>query len=148
LGLLAFALLLGEGVAYDWSTAHLHDSLGASETIAAVAYGAFSVTMTIVRLFADRLVAAWGPALYVSRAALVGALGLLGAALAPNAGVAIAAWAVFGIGLAGCVPQFFSAAGNVDASASGTYLARLTSMGYIGLLAGPSVIGLLTHWVS
>jgi len=147
LGLLAFALLLAEGVAYDWSTIHLRDSLGSSETVAAFAYGAFSVTMTIVRLLADRVVAAWGPAVYVSRAALVGATGLLGAALAPNATLAIIAWGVFGIGLAGCVPQFFSAAGNVDPTASGTYLARVTSMGYIGLLAGPSVIGLLTHWV-
>lgn len=147
LGLLAFALLLAEGVAYDWSTIHLRDSLGSSETVAAFAYGAFSVTMTIVRLLADRVVAAWGPAVYVSRAALVGAIGLLGAALAPNATLAIIAWGVFGIGLAGCVPQFFSAAGNVDPTASGTYLARVTSMGYIGLLAGPSVIGLLTHWV-
>lgn len=147
LGLLAFALLLAEGVAYDWSTVHLHESIGSSETVAAFAYGAFSLTMTIVRLFADRLVAAWGPATYVARAALLGALGLLGAALAPNAALAIAAWAVFGIGLAGCVPQFFSAAGNVDAAASGTYLARVTGMGYLGLLAGPSIIGLLTHWV-
>ncbi|MET0930892.1 MAG: MFS transporter [Aeromicrobium sp.] len=147
LGLLAFMLLLGEGVAYDWSTIHLRDSIGSTETVAAFAYGAFSITMTIVRLLADRVVAKWGPAAYVSRAAMVGALGLLGAALAPNAAVAIAAWAVFGIGLAGCVPQFFSAAGNVDPSASGTYLARVTSMGYVGLLAGPSLIGLLTHWI-
>ena len=147
LGLLAFSLLLAEGVAYDWSTIHLRDSLGSSETIAAVAYGAFSAAMTIVRLLADRVVAAWGPAVYVSRAAMVGALGLLGAALAPDAGLAIVAWAVFGVGLAGCVPQFFSAAGNVDPAASGTYLARVTSMGYVGLLAGPSVIGLLTHWI-
>jgi MFS family permease len=148
LGLLAFALLLGEGVAYDWSTVHLRDSLGSSETVAAFAYGAFSITMTVVRLFADRVVAVWGPAVYVGRAALLGAAGLLGVALAPNAALAIVAWGVFGIGLAGCVPQFFSAAGNVDESASGTYLARVTSMGYLGLLAGPSVIGLLTHWVS
>lgn len=147
LGLLAFSLLLSEGVAYDWSTVHLHDSLGSTETVAALAYGAFSLTMTVVRLFADRLVAVWGPAKYVARAALLGAAGLLGAALAPNAVIAIAAWAVFGVGLAGCVPQFFSAAGNVDPAASGTYLARVTSMGYIGLLAGPSIIGLLTHWV-
>lgn len=147
LGMLAFALLLGEGVAYDWSTVHLHDSLGSSTTVAAFAYGAFSLTMTIVRLVADRIVAVWGPATYVARAALLGAFGLLGAALAPNAGLAIAAWALFGVGLAGCVPQFFTAAGNVDPSASGTYLARVTSMGYLGLLAGPSIIGLLTHWV-
>ena len=147
LGLLAFALLLGEGVAYDWSTVHLHDSIGSSETVAAFAYGAFSLTMTIVRLFADRVVMAWGPAQYVSRAAMLGAFGLFLAAIAPNAPLAIAAWALFGVGLAGCVPQFFTAAGNVDPAASGTYLARVTSMGYLGLLAGPSIIGLLTHWI-
>lgn len=147
LGLLAFALLLGEGVAYDWSTVHLRDSLGSSETVAAYAFGAFSAAMTIVRLLADRVVERWGPAVYVSRAALLGALGLAGAALAPTPALAIVAWAVFGIGLAGCVPQFFTAAGNVSETSSGTYLARVTSMGYLGLLAGPSVIGLLTHWI-
>ena len=148
LSLLAFMLLLSEGVAYDWSTVHLHDSLGASKTVAAWAFGAFSVTMTLVRLVADRAVARIGAAAYVQRAALVGAVGLLGAALAPNAAVAIAAWAVFGVGLAGCVPQFFSAAGNIDPTAAGTYLARVTGTGYLGLLAGPAVIGILTNWVS
>ena len=61
LGLLAFALLLAEGAGYDWSTVHLHDSLGASKTVAVWAFGAFSVTMTTVRLLADRLVARFGP---------------------------------------------------------------------------------------
>jgi len=147
LSLLAFMLLLSEGVAYDWSTVHLHDSLDASKTVAAWAFGAFSITMTLVRLVADRVVARIGAAAYVQRAALVGAAGLLGAALAPNPAVAIGAWAVFGVGLAGCVPQFFSAAGNIDPAASGTYLARVTGTGYLGLLAGPAIIGILTNWV-
>jgi MFS family permease len=148
LSVLAFMLLLSEGVAYDWSTVHLHDSLGASKSVAAWAFGAFSVTMTVVRLVADRIVARIGAAAYVQRAALVGAAGLLGAALAPNAALAIIAWAVFGVGLAGCVPQFFSAAGNIDPAAAGTYLARVTGTGYLGLLAGPAIIGILTNWVS
>ena len=148
LSLLAFVLLLSEGVAYDWSTVHLHDSLGASKSVAAWAFGAFSITMTVVRLLADRIVARIGAAAYVQRAALVGAAGLLGAALAPNVVVAIIAWAVFGVGLAGCVPQFFSAAGNIDPAAAGTYLARVTGTGYLGLLAGPAIIGILTNWVS
>jgi len=148
LSLLAFMLLLSEGVAYDWSTVHLHDSLDASKSVAAWAFGAFSITMTLVRLVADRVVARIGAAAYVQRAALVGAAGLLGAALAPNPAVAIVAWAVFGVGLAGCVPQFFSAAGNIDPAAAGTYLARVTGTGYLGLLAGPAIIGILTNWVS
>ena len=147
LALLAFVLLLSEGVAYDWSTVHLNDSLGASKAMAAWAFGAFSVTMTVVRLVADRIVARIGAAAYVQRAALVGAAGLLGAALAPTPAIAIVAWGVFGIGLAGCVPQFFSAAGNVDPAAAGTYLARVAGFGYVGLIAGPAIIGILTHWI-
>ncbi len=147
LGLLAFALMLSEGVAYDWSTVHLRDQLGSSETVAAWAFGSFAAAMTVVRLLADRVVARVGAAAYVSGAALVGAAAMLGVVLASSAPVAIAAWTVFGIGLAGCVPQFFSAAGNVDPAAAGTYLARVTSFGYTGLLAGPSIIGFLTHWV-
>jgi MFS family permease len=147
LAALAFVLLLSEGVAYDWSTVHLHDSLHASKAVAAYAFGAFSVMMTLVRLIADRVVHRIGAAAYVQRAAIVGAIGLLGAALAPNPPIAIVAWGVFGIGLAGCVPQFFSAAGNIDPSVSGTYLARVTGTGYLGLLAGPAIIGILTHWV-
>lgn len=147
LAALAFVLLLSEGVAYDWSTVHLHDSLHASKTVAAWAFGSFSVAMTLVRLIADRIVARIGAAAYVQRAAIVGALGLLGASLAPNPATAIVAWGVFGIGLAGCVPQFFSAAGNIDPAVSGTYLARVTGTGYLGLLAGPAIIGILTHWI-
>ena len=159
LGALAFVLLLAEGVAYDWSTVHLHQSLGSSKEVAAWAFGAFSVTMTGMRLLADRIVARVGPGAYVRVAALVGAAALAGAALAPNAPAAIVAWALFGVGLAGCTPQFFSAAGNVDArakgdepqeadySASGTYVARIAGFGYVGLLAGPATIGLLTTWV-
>lgn len=147
LGALAFALMLSEGVAYDWSTVHLHDSLGSSKTVAAWAFGAFSITMTAVRLVADRLVHRFGAAQYVRGAALIGALGLAAAALSPTAPLAIASWAVFGVGLAGCVPQFFTAAGNVDVAAAGTYLARVAGFGYLGLLAGPAIIGILTTWV-
>lgn len=148
LGALAFALMLAEGVAYDWSTVHLRDELGTSEALAAVAYGAFSLTMFGTRLVVDRVVAVTGPGPFVRVASLVGAAGLAVAALAPTPAVAIVGWAVVGFGLAGCVPQFFSAAGNVDPRHGAAVIARVSGMGYVALLSGPSIIGLLTHWVS
>ena len=147
IAVLAFALFLSEGVAYDWSTVHLHDVLDADKSVAAWAFGAFSVAMTVVRLVADRIVARIGPAVYVQRAALVGAVGLTTATLAPTPWIAIVGWAVFGVGLAGCVPQFFSAAGRIDPANAGLYMARVTSFGYVGMLAGPAVIGIATRWV-
>ncbi|MFS0886590.1 MFS transporter [Aeromicrobium sp. 179-A 4D2 NHS] len=147
LGALAFALMLAEGVAYDWSTVHLRDELGTTDALAAVAYGAFSLTMFGTRLVADGIVARVGPGRFVRFASLVGAVGLATASLAPNAAVAIVGWAIVGLGLAGCVPQFFSAAGNVDPRHGAAIIARVTGMGYVALLSGPSIIGLLTHWV-
>ncbi|MGH3423918.1 MAG: MFS transporter [Nocardioidaceae bacterium] len=147
LGLLAFALMLAEGVANDWSTVHLHESLGTSEASAAWAYGLFSAAMTVGRLLTDRIVARIGSVAFVRAGALVAAVGLAVAAVAPGMVVALVGWTVFGLGLSGCVPQFFSAAGNLDRDASGTNLARVAGLGYLGLLAGPAVIGLLTHWV-
>lgn len=147
LGALAFALMLAEGVAYDWSTVHLRDELGTTEALAAVAYGAFSLAMFGTRLVVDRVVAVTGPGRFVRWAALVGALGIAIALLAPTPLVAIIGWAVVGVGLAGCVPQFFSAAGNVDPRHGAAIIARVTGMGYVALLSGPSIIGLLTHWV-
>lgn len=73
------------------------------------------------------------------------AAGLLAAALSPWVPLAVAGWAVFGAGLSGCVPQLFSAAGHADPAAAGANVSRVAGLGYLGMLAGPAVIGPLTH---
>jgi len=147
LGCLAFALMLAEGVANDWAALHLKDVLGTSASTAALAYGAFSVAMTAGRFAADRVTALVGPVAVVRYGAALAGLGLTIAAASPWVVVAIVGWALFGIGLSGCVPQLFSAAGNLDTRASGALMAKVVGLGYVGLLAGPAVIGGLTHWM-
>jgi MFS family permease len=61
--------------------------------------------------------------------------------------VALVGWALFGLGLSGGVPQLFTAAGNLDTRASGALMAKVVGLGYVGLLAGPALIGGLTHWM-
>lgn len=61
---------------------------------------------------------------------------------------AFAGWALFGLGLSGCVPQLFSAAGRMDASTAGTNVSRVAGVGYLGMLSGPAVIGWMTHLVA
>jgi MFS family permease len=147
LGALAFALFLAEGVANDWAALQLKDILGTSASTAALAYGAFSVTMTAGRFTADRVTQLVGPATVVRYGAALAALGLITASASPWVVLAIAGWAVFGLGLSGCVPQLFTAAGNLDTRASGALMAKVVGLGYLGLLAGPAVIGGLTHWM-
>jgi MFS family permease len=101
--------------------------------------------MTVGRLLADRVTARLGPVAVLRYGASVAALGLTAAALSPWIPLALAGWAVFGAGLSGCVPQLLSAAGHSDQDAAGVNVSRVAGLGYLGMLAGPAVIGPLTH---
>ncbi|MFD3419594.1 MFS transporter [Streptomyces decoyicus] len=145
LATLALMIMLSEGVANDWSALHLRNVLDAPAATAALAYGAFATTMTLGRLLADRVAARFGPVAILRHGASVAALGLTAAALSPWIPLALIGWAVFGAGLSGCIPQLFSAAGHADQGAAGTNVSRVAGLGYLGMLAGPAVIGPLTH---
>ena len=61
LGAAAFCTMLAEGAAVDWSAVYLSRSFGAAAGVAALAYTAFSLTMTTSRTFGDRLNRRLGP---------------------------------------------------------------------------------------
>ncbi|MGP4021700.1 MFS transporter [Actinomadura sp. 3N407] len=145
LAVLALMVMLCEGVANDWSALHLRDGLDAPAATAALAYGAFATAMTAGRLLADRVAARFGPVAVLRYGAGTAALGLAVAALSPWVPMALAGWAVSGAGLSGCVPQLFSAAGHHDRGAVGANVSRVAGLGYLGMLAGPGIIGPLTH---
>ncbi|MFJ4985639.1 MFS transporter [Streptomyces sp. NPDC088732] len=147
LAALAFMVMLSEGVANDWSVLHLRDVLDAPASTAALAYGAFATAMTAGRFLTDRVAARFGPAAVLRYGAAAAALGLTTAALSPSIPLALLGWTVFGAGLSGCVPQLFSAAGHADQEAAATNVSRVAGLGYLGMLAGPAVIGPLTHLV-
>lgn len=148
LAALALMVMLCEGAANDWSALHLKDVLGASASTAALGYGTFAATMTIGRLLADRLAARFGSTAILRHGAATAAVGITTVVLSPWMWAALAGWALFGLGLSGCVPQLFSAAGHADPAAAGANVSRVAGLGYVGMLAGPAVIGWLTHLVA
>ncbi|MFJ9001896.1 MFS transporter [Streptomyces sp. NPDC102359] len=148
LAVLALMVMLCEGAANDWSALHLRDVLGASTSTAAFAYGTFAAAMTIGRLLADRVVARFGSMAVLRHGAITAAVGITLVALGPWMWTAFAGWALFGLGLSGTVPQLFSAAGHADPAAAGANVSRVAGLGYVGMLAGPAVIGWLTHVVA
>ncbi|WP_435173080.1 MFS transporter [Actinacidiphila sp. bgisy145] len=148
LALLAAMVMLAEGAANDWSALHLKDVLGAPSDVAAIGYGTYAAAMTLGRLLADRVSGRFGPLAVLRYGSAAAAAGITVVALAPWLWAAFAGWALFGLGLSGCVPQLFSAAGRVDPAAAGTNVSRVSGIGYLGMLSGPAVIGWLTHVVA
>ncbi|MGV9740367.1 MFS transporter [Nocardia farcinica] len=147
LAVIAFAVLLTEGVATDWSTLQMRERLGADDATAALAFGAFSVTMTGGRLVTDRVSGAFGPVAVVRYGTLLAALGLAVIMVSPWVPLTLAGWALCGLGLSGSVPQIFTAAGNLGSTTAATDMSRVFGLGYLGLLAGPAIIGWLTELI-
>ncbi|MEP7765751.1 MFS transporter [Sanguibacter sp. 25GB23B1] len=141
---LAFLLMLAEGTATDWSVLHAVEHLDLSESVASLAYGTFAVAMTVGRLTADRVVARVGPVALVRWGSLLAGIGLSGVVLSPLFEVTLLGWLLFGLGLSGIVPQLFTAAGRLSVARRGVVLSRVVGAGYVGLLAGPAIIG----WIS
>ncbi len=144
LGLIAFVLLLAEGVVADWSALQVREHLDVSEGDAALAFGAFSATMTIGRFLADRVSGAIGPVALLRYGSLLCAAGFAVVIVSPWLPLSLVGWAMCGLGLAGGVPQIFTAAGNLGGPKAATEMSRVFTIGYLGLLAGPAVIGWLT----
>jgi MFS family permease len=145
LAALALMVMLSEGAANDWSALHVKDVLGAPASVAAFAYGTYAAAMTTGRLLADRVSGRFGPVAVLRYGAATAAAGITIAAVSPWVWAAFVGWALFGLGLSGCVPQLFSAAGHADPAAAGANVSRVAGLGYLGMLAGPAVIGWMTH---
>ncbi|WP_055591446.1 MFS transporter [Peterkaempfera griseoplana] len=136
LGVLAAAALLCEGAAADWSAVHL-TTLHATTAVAATSYAAYSAAMAVGRLSGDRLTARHGAPTVVRCGALLAATGLAAGLLTSTLPVALAGWAALGAGLSVTVPTLITAAGRSGPRA----VATVTATGYLGLVAGPALIG-------
>ena len=148
LGVIAFCSFVAEGAASDWSAVYMTQELGSSEALGAVAFAAFAVTMAIARFAADPLRGRLGNLVLVRGGSLIAAVGLGLALLVHEPAAAIAGFALLGLGLAPVVPIAFSAAGDLDPRATGRLVGRVATLGYVGSVAGPIMIGWLAEATS
>lgn len=143
LGVIAFCALLAEGVVNDWSAVYLREVAGAGPGIAASGFAAFSLTMAVGRLLSDRIVARTGPRVFVRGAGVVAAAGLTLALLGDGPLPGVAGFGLLGAGLAGILPVVFGVAGGGEhrAGGSGPTIAAVSTVGYLGFLSGPVLVG-------
>ena len=147
IGVMALFCMVPEGAVLDWGALYLREELGASVILSGFGFAAFSLTMASMR-FAGDLVRDRLGAVKTLRVCTVFAIsGMLMAALAPNAVLAIVGFALCGIGISNMVPIAFSAAGNIPGLQPGIGISVVTTMGYSGMLVAPSAIGFAAEHV-
>jgi predicted MFS family arabinose efflux permease len=150
IGVAVTCMYIADSATSSYSAKYLKDDLDASGSIAPLAYVAYQVCMMLSRTGADFVVRAHGAARVVAAGSVIGGLGLLTAAIAPGPAVAIAGFAVAGLGLAVVVPTSFSAAGKLDPTGLGIAVARVNVFNYVGFVLGAVVAGAVASnlWIA
>ncbi len=143
LGGFAFLGLVGEGSMGDWSAVYLRRSLGASASLAGLGYAAYSLGMTMGRFSGDSLSRRFGDVALLRRGACLASIGLLGAVLVGHPLASIVGFILVGAGLANAVPVLYRAAARTPGVEPVAGIATTSTVGYLGFLAGPPLIGLI-----
>jgi predicted MFS family arabinose efflux permease len=141
IGTAMMLMYIADSATSNWSAVFLDKGLHASPSVAALGIFAYQTCMVAGRAVADRLVRRVGPVRSVAAGALVGGCGLLVVAAASGPAMAIAGFAILGLGLCVVVPQSFSAAGRLDPASTGVAIARVNLFNYIGFVVGAALIG-------
>jgi fucose permease len=141
LGAMAALGLVVEGAMYDWSVLYLRDALESPQALAALAYAGFSMAMAIGRFAGDRLRAKLGTAMLLRASGALAAAAMAAVLLIGHPAAALAGFVVVGLGVANVVPVLFACASRIKGVAPAQGIAGVAGLGYVGLLAGPPMIG-------
>ena len=142
LGIACAAAFLIEGGIESWSALFLERDLDAIPAVGALGPAAYGGAMMLGRFSGQWLERLLGDTLLLASAASVAGVGLVAASLAPTAPLAIAAFFVGGAGVSIAAPALLGAAGRRAGTGDrGASVATVTTIGYLGFLVGPPLVG-------
>ena len=145
IGFLCFLCFLVEGAVLDWSAVFLMTERGSDIGLAGLAYAAFAVAMTLGRLTGDRLRTILGEQRVLLIGGILAAVGFAMVAFLPSAYANLVGFLLVGAGASNVVPVLFSVAGRTRAMPPSLAVTAVTTLGYLGILVGPALIGFIAH---
>jgi|SRR6185312_2219245 len=143
LGSIAFCSMICEGAMFDWSVIYFKKVLLAPITLQGAGFTAFMLTMAGGRFIADWFAHRFGLTRTLQISGALIATGLLIAVIFPHFYTAMAGFLLVGAGVSSVVPMVYSAAGKSKTMSPGVALAAVSTIGFIGFLVGPPLIGFI-----
>ena len=143
-GMTAFIAFLSEGAVMDWGGVYLTTVRGMDLALAGTGYSVFSAAMLTMRFLGDRVVQRIGALPVAVGGALLAFGGILLVMFAPADVLLYVGFFSIGIGSANIVPVFFSLMGRQNVMPVSAAVSAVSTMGYLGILAGPAAIGFVS----
>ncbi|OZA65016.1 MAG: MFS transporter [Sphingobacteriia bacterium 39-39-8] len=147
-GLIAFGSMVCEGTMFDWSGVYFQKAVQAPTQWVTLGYLLFMGAMATGRFISDRFTTRFGikPILQASGALI--ATGLMISVLFPFMIPAGIGFLMVGLGVSSVIPLIYSAAGRSKTMNPGVALAAVSTIGFIGFLLGPPLIGSIAQMAS
>jgi MFS family permease len=145
LGVIVFSSMICEGTMFDWSSIYFEKVIHLPKELIRLGYIAFMCTMASGRFAADWLVTKFGITRIQQTSGIIIASGLLISVLFPYLITATIGFLLVGIGTSSVVPLCYSLAGKSKTMLPGIALATVSSIGFLGFLLGPPIIGFIAQ---
>jgi predicted MFS family arabinose efflux permease len=142
LGAACAAAFMVESGIENWSALFLQRDLGAGDAVSAAGPASYATAMAAGRLTSQWVIGRLGDRLLLGGGALLSAAGLLVASGSQTVPGAAIAFFLGGCGVSVAAPILFSAAGRgADEHDRASSVAMITTIGYMGFLIGPPLVG-------
>jgi MFS family permease len=143
--IIAIAAFLIEGTGIDWSVIYMRDVFDVAPFIGGLSLTVFTGLMALGRLFADPVVDRYGPRAVATTMLALAALGSLTIGLAPHPYVAIAGFAMIGLGCSCVYPLTVSAAAQRTDRPAAVNVAALAQVSFVVFFLGPPLLGFVAE---
>ncbi|MEO6346645.1 MAG: MFS transporter [Aquaticitalea sp.] len=145
---LAFVIMSSDGAIEHWSSLYLLEVVQiAQRNLAGLGFILFSTTMTIGRFFGDGIAARIGSMKTILIGCIVASIGYL-CVLTTVLIITVIGFGVIGLGLSVIIPELFRVAGKTKRVKASTGISFVSSIGFIGFLLGPIVLGFISDTYS
>jgi fucose permease len=143
--LICFACMACENTMYDWSGIYFEKVVHVSKTNATEGFVVYMIAMMLGRFAGDAAVNKFGIKRVLRLSGVFIFCGLLLSVLFPLQLVAGFGFILVGLGVSCVVPMVFQMAGRSTTMSSGSALASISSIGYLGFLLVPPFIGFIAQ---
>ncbi len=145
-GFVVLVAFLAEASTEGWSALHLERTLGGSPAQGAMGPALLGLTMGIGRMSGHALVQVMKDTTLMAVAMAVSACGLVVAGMAGSVGLALAGFALAGLGISVVAPLTLALVGRtVDPAARLKAISRVSVLGYGAFFMGPPLMGFIAE---
>jgi MFS family permease len=145
LGIIGFCCMASEGIMFDWSGVYFKDVVKAPGPLVILGYTSFMIMMASGRFLGDRFIQKFGRKKIMQISGVVISGGLFTAVFLPYLVPCTIAFMCVGLGVSTIIPTLYSIAGKHPEIPTGEALTAVSSVGFLGFLMGPPIIGYIAE---